>query len=178
MRLKGRVAIITGSGSGIGRATALAMSKEGASVTVSDLNAEAASRVAEEIRQSGGSALAIIVEVTKDDRVNRMVGKTVGQFGRIDILVNNAAGPGCRKAFIETTPQDWGLEIDPILMGTLFCTRAVIPLMIKQKNGRIISMASSAGKLGVRFRSVYSACKAAVARASPAQWLLSSPATA
>ena len=163
MRLANRVAIVTGSGSGIGRATAMAMSKAGANVVIADVNDEAAWHVAEDIMSSSGSVLVVKADVTDEDQVNQMVQKTIEQFGRIDILVNNAAGPGCRKEFRETSIEDWKTDIDPILMGTLFCCKAVLPHMLKKKSGRIVNVTSLSGKLGVRFRSIYSASKAAVA---------------
>lgn len=158
-----KVAILTGSGSGIGRATALVLAKQGVSVVVTDRHDDRASKVADEIKNLGGKALAIQVDVSSQDQVNRAVQKTIEQLGRVDILVNCAAGSGFHKFFYETDLPEWKSEIDIILMGTLFACRAVLPHMLKQKSGRIINVSSLAGKTGVLKRSLYSACKAGIA---------------
>jgi 2-hydroxycyclohexanecarboxyl-CoA dehydrogenase len=162
-RLQGRVAVITGSASGIGHSTALAMVEEGAAVVIADLDGEGATRVAGAIEEAGGSALAVRTDVADQASVNGMVDATIGRFGRLDILVNNAAGKGFRKLFVETDVDDWHSEIDIELMGTLFCCRAAIPHMLAQGSGRIISVTSGSGKAGTPNRSLYAACKAAIA---------------
>src|SRR5262249_25906387 len=106
MTLRGRVAIVTGAGRGIGRSIALRLAGDGASVVVADLLPENASVVASEIEAAGGSALAIGVDVTHPAEVERMVAETVGSLGRLDILVNNA-GIGLTRLFLETTLEDW-----------------------------------------------------------------------
>jgi NAD(P)-dependent dehydrogenase (short-subunit alcohol dehydrogenase family) len=162
-KLRGRVAVITGSASGIGRSTALAMVAEGASVVIADLDGEGAERVAAEIERGGGIALATRTDVSDQASVNAMVEATVARFGRLDILVNNAAGKGFRKPFVESEVDEWHSEIDIELMGTLFCCRAAIPHMLARKSGRIVSVTSGSGKAGTPNRSLYAACKAAIA---------------
>jgi NAD(P)-dependent dehydrogenase (short-subunit alcohol dehydrogenase family) len=162
-RLDGKVAIITGSTSGIGLTTARAMADEGAAVAISGLHADKAMRAASEIEQSGGKSFGMLADVTDWAQVNALVDTTVQRFGRIDILVNNAAPKGFRKLFVETDPEDWEPEIDVSLRGMLHCTRAVLPHMLAQRAGRIINITSGAGKAGIPLRSLYSACKAGIA---------------
>src|ERR1700736_1914722 len=107
MRLEGRVAIITGSTSGIGLATALAMIEEGAAVVISGIDAERAEHAASEIVAAGGRSFGILADVSDWAQVNALIDTTVDRFGRIDILVNNAAPKGFRKPFVETEPEEW-----------------------------------------------------------------------
>lgn len=162
-RLEGRVAIITGSTSGIGLTTALAMADEGAAVAISGVNADGATTAAAGIVERGGTSFGMLADVTDWAQVNALVDTTVGRFGRIDILVNNAAPKGFRKPFVETTPEDWEPEIDVSLRGMLRCCRAVLPHMLAQRTGRIINITSGAGKAGTPLRSLYSGCKAGIA---------------
>ncbi|MDO8472639.1 MAG: glucose 1-dehydrogenase [Dehalococcoidia bacterium] len=169
MRLNDRVALITGGGGGIGSAIAVALAREGARVVVVGRHKEALEKIAHEIGVSGGLALTRVVDVSQQDQVDRMVKNTVDEFARLDILVNAAAAPiKWRKPFHETVHEDWSEEIAITFIGTLFCCRAVIPQMIKQKSGRIISLTSDSGKTGLANGSLYSACKAAVAGFSKA----------
>lgn len=164
MRLKNKVALITGSSSGIGRAIAQGFGREGASVVVHGRNVERIEKVTAEVRALGSRAIGIQADISKEQDVNLMVEQTVAKFGRIDILVNNAgfveASP---KPFQKTNLAEWKPEIDTTVIGTLLCTSAVMPHMIKQKSGRIINVSSGAGKMGIPNAAVYSACKAAVA---------------
>ena len=166
MRLKGKVAIVTGAARGIGQATAVMMAKEGASVVIADIEDEGAKKAAADIVKSGGQALGIKTDVAIEKEVKQMAEAAVSKFGRVDILVNNAALPGSAqtyKSFGDTEPAEWAREIDVCLMGTLLCTRAVIQGMIKQGSGRIISVSSDAGKFGVALMPIYSTVKAAIA---------------
>jgi NAD(P)-dependent dehydrogenase (short-subunit alcohol dehydrogenase family) len=162
-QLEGRVAIITGSTSGIGLMTARTMADEGAAVAVSGLDADRAVRAADEIVDSGGESFGMLADVTEWAQVTDLIATTVERFGRIDILVNNAAPKGFRKPFVETAPEDWEAEIDVSLRGMLHCCRAVLPHMLAQRSGRIINITSGAGKAGIPLRSLYSACKAGIA---------------
>ena len=164
-RLEGKVAIITGAAQGLGRVTAYAMAKEGASiVAVYNSGEAAANAVAEDIIKSGGKAIAIKADISKEDQVERMVKEAIEKFGRVDILANIAAYTAVSfKPLHETTVEDWAPHIDITLKGSLFCARAVIPQMLKQKSGRIINMSSMYGKMGAPMLAVYCASKAAVA---------------
>lgn len=164
MRLKDRVAIVTGAASGIGRATAHALAGEGASVVIGDMDHEGGEKVAEEIKKSGGRALAVTADISKEDEVKQMVQRAIDEFGRVDIMVNNAGFVTLSpKPFHETDLAEWKAEIDITLVGTLLCCKAVLPHMLKQKNGRIISVSSDAGKGGSSGFALYSGCKSAIA---------------
>jgi len=166
--LKGKVAIVTGAGRGIGRAIVLAFAKEGADVVVNDIDASVADSVAQEVRALGCRSLAIKADVTDAEQVNEMVRKALSQFKRVNILVNNAGlayteeGPIKRPIFAESTSQDWQRDIDIILYGTLNCTKAVISHMIQQKSGRIVNISSAAATYGQQLVSTYGAAKAGV----------------
>ena len=163
-RLEGKVAIITGAAQGLGRVTAYAMVKEGASIVAVYNTGEAAAKaVVEDIIKSGGKAIAIKVDISKEDQVEQMVKEAIEKFGRVDILANIAAYTAVSfKPLHETTVEDWAPHIDITLKGSLFCARAVIPQMLKQKSGRIINMSSMYGKTGAPMLAVYCATKAAV----------------
>jgi 3-oxoacyl-[acyl-carrier protein] reductase len=167
--LKDKVAIVTGSGRGIGRAIALALAREGAAVVVNDIGAEVARDVAEEIRALGSRALDIKADVTDAAQVNEMVKKTMDEFGRVDVLVNNAGivyvedGPVRRRPlFVDSTPEGWQKEVGVVLFGTLNCTKAVLDHMIRQNSGRIVNIASTAALYGAQRRSIYAASKGAI----------------
>ena len=164
MKLTGKAAIITGAASGIGRATAHLFGNEGARVVIADIDLDGALKVAEEIKSSGGEALAIKTDVGKQDDVIQMVDQTIAQIGRVDILVNNAAYvKAIPKYFHETEPSEWEVQIDVDFKSVLYCCKAVIPHMIAQQGGRIINISSNAGKATPAKYAVYGACKAAVA---------------
>ncbi len=164
MRLKDKVAIITGAASGIGRVTAFLMAKEGAKLVVSDINLHAVEEVAEEIVGSGGRALVLKADVGSDTEVAQMVDKTMKEFGRIDILVNCAAlVPAPVIPIHERDMKQVQNELNISLTGTIRSCRAVIPHMLQQKSGRIINLTSAAGKNGAPRMSIYSAAKAGVA---------------
>ena len=129
MRLKDKVAIITGGGSGIDRAISLRYGAEGASVVVADVNVENAKKVADEIINSNGHAIGIAVDVRKKDQVQAMVDTTVSHFGSLDILVNNA-GTGKILPFFETTEADWDMMFDVNCKGLLFCSQTAAKQMI------------------------------------------------
>jgi 3-oxoacyl-[acyl-carrier protein] reductase len=143
MRLKDKVAIITGAGQGIGKEIALTFAREGAKVVVTDITGKE-KEVAEEIKKMGGEAIAVKVDVSKMEDAKKMAEETLRAFGRIDILVNNA-GIYPFKPFVEMTESDWDKVINVNLKGTFNCTKAVVETMIKQKYGKIINITSIAG---------------------------------
>ncbi|MEM1538134.1 MAG: glucose 1-dehydrogenase [Candidatus Nezhaarchaeales archaeon] len=160
-RFQGKVVIVTGAGSGIGREIAISFGREGANVVVNDVNLEAAEKVVKEVEAAGGKALPVKADVSKSNEVREMVGKAADTFGRIDVLVNNAAWWPV-KFFMEQTEEEWDRQIKIIYYGTLYCTRAVLDYMVKQKSGVIINVISDAGRIGEPTLSVYSGAKAAV----------------
>ena len=165
MRFKGKVAIVTGSSTGIGEAIALAFGQEGSDVVLAARTVEKLRSHAEQIKGSGGRALPVKTDISRLSDVEEMVKKTVQEFGRIDILVNNAAYTEVGlKPFHETKPQDWDGEINTTLRGTLNCCWAVLPQMMKQNYGRIINITTAGVKTGSQFLSLYGASKAAVAQ--------------
>jgi 3-oxoacyl-[acyl-carrier protein] reductase len=152
MRLENKVAIITGSARGLGRATALRFAKEGAKVTVCDIHDCAP--VVKEIKALGGEALALKTDITSEKDTAEMAKKTVDRFGRIDILVNNAAVvgglemPDFMKPADQLTPADWDRMLGVNVKGTYLSCKAVIPYMKKQKKGNIINIASTTAFYG------------------------------
>jgi NAD(P)-dependent dehydrogenase (short-subunit alcohol dehydrogenase family) len=154
--LKGRVAIVTGAGGGLGRAYAHLLARHGAQVVVNDLNG--AEAVAQEINKAGGQARAVVCSVTDAALVANMVDQTLQAWGHIDILVNNA-GILRDKSFAKMSVDDFRLVIDVHLMGTVNCTKAVWEAMREQKYGRIVMTTSSSGLYGNFGQANYSAAK-------------------
>jgi 3-oxoacyl-[acyl-carrier protein] reductase len=147
MKFEGKVALVTGAARGIGEAIALKLAQEGADVVVTDVDLEGAQRVAQEIERLGRKAKAIQADVSQREAVQRLVSEAVSLFGKIDILVNNA-GIIRRGTFLEHSPQDWEKVLSVNLGGTFNCTQTVVPLMIKQRGGKIINISSVVGKMG------------------------------
>ena len=158
-----KVAIVTGAGRGIGRAIALALAKNSAKVAISDVDQESAGKVCAEITACGGGALAVQANVADELQVQAMVRQCLDRFGRIDILVNNAGivsvGP-----VTEITPETWDRVMAVNLRGVFLCCRAVFPFMMAQRSGKIINIASVAGKRGggLLGNSCYAASKGGV----------------
>lgn len=159
MRLQGKSAIITGAGSGIGEATARLFSGEGARVAVIDWDAEGGQRVAAEI---GGSAFFLRADVSNPADMEKMTNAAVERFGRIDILFNNA-GVSCVGTLHETPEKEWDRVMGVNAKGIYLACKYVVPIMIEQKSGCIINMASGAAVMGLAQRAVYTASKGAVA---------------
>ena len=166
MRLKDKIALVTGAGGGIGRAICMRLAAEGACVAVTDLRLENAEKVAAEIRTAGGRAIGLKADVTRSVEVRDAVQKAVHGFGRIDILVNNAGGSaaliGKLSKFKDTTEDVWSWVIDLNLHGTLRFIHAVLKDMVERKSGKIINIASIAGEVGIVDRVDYSAAKGGV----------------
>ena len=164
-RLKDKVAIVTGGASGIGKAIVLRMANEGANVVVADIAFEQAMRVASEVVATGGNAIAINVDVVKNQDTNKMAKRVMNDFGKVDILVNNAGGSAREKRslFCESTEEVWDWVIAINLKGVRNCSRAVIEHMVQRRSGKIINMASISGVIGSSTRGVdYSAAKAGI----------------
>jgi 3-oxoacyl-[acyl-carrier protein] reductase len=162
LALSEQVAIVTGASRGIGRATALALASTGVKVVVNYAQAAgAAEALVAEISQGGGQALAVAADVSKAEEVERLVEKTLAQWGRIDILVNNA-GITRDSLLLRMKLEDWQAVIDLNLTGVFLCTKAVAKVMLKQKSGRIINITSVSGLGGNSGQANYSAAKAGV----------------
>ncbi|MFP5270415.1 3-oxoacyl-[acyl-carrier-protein] reductase [Coleofasciculus sp.] len=161
-QLSDRVAIVTGASRGIGRAVALALAAEGAKVVVNYASSSgAANEVVAAITEAGGDAIALQADVSKLEDVETLVKETKDKFGRLDVLVNNA-GITRDTLLMRMKPDDWQAVIDLNLTGVFFCTRAASKIMLKQKSGRIINIASVAGQMGNPGQANYSAAKAGV----------------
>lgn len=162
MKLENKVAIVTGSAQGLGRATALTLAREGARIVVSDLNLEKAKRVVEEIKISGGEAIAVKVDVSKKEDVESMVKATISEFSQIDILVN-CAGICSSSPILEIRAEEWDRIFAVNLKGTFLCSQAVFREMIKRGSGKIVNISSASAKIGgVVVGAHYSASKAGV----------------
>jgi 3-oxoacyl-[acyl-carrier protein] reductase len=158
-RLAGKVALVTGSGRNIGRATVLKLAAEGAHVVVNARTNQAeADAVAREAREYGVKTLAVLADVARKDQVEAMVARALSEFGRIDILINNAAIRP-HKPFTELTMQDWEEVRGVVLDGALYCTRAVIPSMVENRYGRILFFTGEGAFTGGSGRAHVSAAK-------------------
>lgn len=160
--LTGKVAIVTGASRGIGRAIALELAQVGAKVAVNYASSSgAADELVAQIVGIGGEAIAICADVSKADQIDTLVSTVMDKWGRIDVLVNNA-GITRDTLLLRMKPEDWQAVIDTNLTGVFLCTRATSKIMLKQKSGRIINIASVAGQMGNPGQANYSAAKAGV----------------
>ncbi len=160
-RVENRIAIVTGAGQGIGRAIALGLAREGAQTVIADLNTATAKSVQDEIRAAGGTALALQVDISQEASVQAMVDGTLKEFHRIDILVNNA-GIFPTSSVEEMKEEEWDRVIGTNLIGTFLCSRAVVPHLLAQGSGRIISLTSGRAFQGARHGAHYAASKAGI----------------
>jgi NAD(P)-dependent dehydrogenase (short-subunit alcohol dehydrogenase family) len=149
MRLKGKVAIVTGGARGLGKAYALGLSQEGARIVVTDILD--AAKVQHEIKEKGGEAIALYADVSEEESVNEIAKKAIERFGKIDILVNNAGifANVNKRPFHEISLQEWDKIVKVNLTGTFLCCKAVYPQMKKQGKGKIINVSSSTFFFGV-----------------------------
>lgn len=160
MKLKGKVALITGGGSGIGKATAGVLAQEGVNVAIFGRRREKLQETAAELREAGGEVLPVAGSVTSEDDVRKAVEMTLGAFGKIDILVNNAGVGRVGTPLHETTDADWSLIMGTNLEGAYRMTRAVIPHLLRNKGGVIINVSSTAGIVGLPGATIYCVSKA------------------
>lgn len=161
MKLKGKKAIVTGSGQGIGRGIALAFAREGADVIVADINSETLRKTVRELESLGVQSLAVRTDVTKSRDVRNLIKETLKKFGRIDILVNNA-GIAIKAPIEEYSERDWDKTINLNLKGVFLCSQTAGKYMIKQRGGNIINIASIAGHMPEVLLGAYSPSKAGV----------------
>jgi NAD(P)-dependent dehydrogenase (short-subunit alcohol dehydrogenase family) len=161
MEIEGHVAIVTGGGRGIGRATALELARLGADVVIAELDSANAERTAKEVKALGRRALALPVDVTKLADLHTLVERARAEYGRIDVLVNNA-GIYRAAATLDVTEEHWDAVLTINARAVFFASQAVLPVMLAQKRGCIVSVSSMAGKIGSRTNLPYNASKAAV----------------
>jgi NAD(P)-dependent dehydrogenase (short-subunit alcohol dehydrogenase family) len=148
MRLKDKVAIVTGGGQGIGKAIALAFAAEGARVVVAARNLANLEKTVAEIAAKGGSAKAIQTDVTREAEIKRMVAETVNKFGKIDILVNNSGIGGVTCPVMDLKLEDWMEVLNIDLTGSMLCSKHVLKRMVPRKSGVIINIAAEGGRAG------------------------------
>jgi 2-hydroxycyclohexanecarboxyl-CoA dehydrogenase len=161
MRLPDKVAIVTGGASGLGRGIALALASEGARVAVVDLNEAGARDTVAAIAKDGGEAAAWRADISDKARIDQVVAEIVSRWGTVDILVNNAGldrvGP-----FVNSSEAEWDLILRVNLKGPIVCTRAVLDEMTRKRYGKIVNIASDAGRVGSTGEAVYSAAKGGI----------------
>ncbi len=159
LNFDGRVALITGGASGIGRAVAVQLAELGACVAIADRNTEGAQLLAQDLGLD--RVMAVTVDVADPDSANAMVDAVTERFGKLDILVHSA-GVGIERGFLETTPEEWRRLIDIDLSGTFYCAQAAARKMVTQSYGRVVVLSSTAGLRGGTGRAAYGAAKAGV----------------
>ena len=174
--LSDKVAIVTGAGSGIGRATSLVLAQAGANVVIPDINIKGAEETARQIKKLGREAVPLQVDVTSASDAERMVRTTVEKFGKIDILVNNAGtNTSFRQPFYQQPEDDWMKIIQIDVKGLWLCSKATAPEMIKRRSGKIVNISSTAGVVAMRLQSNFVAAKAGVIRLTAAMALELAP---
>ena len=161
MKLRGKTALVTGGGRGIGRAIALGLAQEGAQVAVLDILGDNAAAVAREIEAMGVKALALTADLTKRAQVDLAVADVLAQFGQIDILVNNA-GWDRMEMFLDSEEETWDKIIAINFKGILYVCKAALPSMVARGQGKVISIASDAGRAGSTGEAVYAGTKGAI----------------
>ena len=167
LNIKDKVAIVTGGGWGMGKATVLGFAEEGVKVAIADLDEGRGNAALKEVKDKGGEALFIKVDVANWEMVKQAVVNTLERFGQIDILVNNA-GAWQTEFFVKQKREDWAFQVEVCFYGTLNFTKAVIDHMVSRKTGSIINVASDAARIGEPNQPVYSGAKGAVVAFSKA----------
>ena len=163
MKLKGKVAVITGGNGGIGRVMALRFAAEGALISICGRRKEALDKVENEIRDMGAEVIGTVADVAIEKDVESLMERTVGRFGTIDILVNNAAAEGPTLPIHEMEGKDWRAVVDTNLNGLFYCTKYALKVMIPKKTGNILNIGSIAGVYAYPLRTPYNATKWAIA---------------
>jgi 2-hydroxycyclohexanecarboxyl-CoA dehydrogenase len=160
-KLAGKAALVTGAGQGIGRAIALALAREGCHVAIADIAPTSAAAVATEVQARGVKGLALTVDLTRRAEVEGMAREVLGQLGQVDVLVNNA-GWDRMGLFLDTDEDTWDRIIAVNLKAMLYVSKAVLPSMVARGGGKVVNIASDAGRVGSSGEAVYSATKGAV----------------
>jgi len=158
-RLENKVALITGGGSGLGRAAAIKFAQEGAKVVVGDVSEEISEKTVSLIRENGGEAISVRADVSNSSEVQAMVKKAVDTYGRLDCAYNNAGVAAPPRVTPETTEEDWDRILGVNLKGVWLCMKYEIPEMLKQNKGSIVNASSMLGLIGLAKRSAYAASK-------------------
>jgi NAD(P)-dependent dehydrogenase (short-subunit alcohol dehydrogenase family) len=162
MKLRDRVAVVTGGNGGIGRVIALTLAQEGARLAISARGEEKLRQVEQEIKGKGGEVMSAVADVGVEGEVESMIARTVERFGRIDILVNNAAAEGPTLPIHEMSGEDWRAVVDTNLNGLFYCTKHVLRIMIPRRSGNILNIGSIAGVYAYPLRTPYNATKWAI----------------
>jgi NAD(P)-dependent dehydrogenase (short-subunit alcohol dehydrogenase family) len=162
-RLKGKITLITGGSSGIGRAAAQLFSREGAKVVIADINAEGGEEVVQSITDAGGEAYFVRTDVSKSTEVKALIKNIIERYSRLDCAFNNAGIAEAGSSVANHTEEAWNRNIDTNLRGTWLCIKYEIPVMVEQGSGAIVNTTSTAGLLiGSKYRSAYAASKAGI----------------
>ena len=158
LRLKDKVAVVTGAGTGLGHSVATLFAEEGARLVVADNNQEAGEKTAAQIRDQDGEAIFVLMDVRRAADAKRMVGAAVDRFGRLDILINNV-GVQVNKGVLDTTEDEWDFVLDTNLKAMFICSKYAIPEMRHQRGGSIVCISSLSGLVGNAFQASYNASK-------------------
>lgn len=162
-RLKGKIALITGGSSGIGRAAAQLFSREGAKIVIADINVKGGEETVQSITDAGGEAHFVKTDVSKSDEVEALIKKTIEIYNRLDCAYNNAGILGQVASVVDHTEETWNRTLETNLKGTWLCMKYEIPRMLEQGSGAIVNTSASAGVMvGNRHRSAYAASKAGI----------------
>ncbi len=163
MLLQGKIAIVSGVGPGLGRAVSIALAEQGADVVLAARTESRLDEVAAEVRNLGQRALTVPTDMTNADEARNLIERAVSEFGKVDVLINNAAKNEPFTTVVDSSPEEWRACLDDNVMGHMQTCKYVAPHMIKQRSGSIINISSMSMRKGVSTRSAYSAAKAAIA---------------